>query len=43
MLCNLENFTMDVSGTHTFIGGDGYHSKDGLMIVNFDLGVYKLS
>lgn len=44
MLSNLENFTMDVSGAHTFIGGDGYSSKfHGMMLVRFELGVYTLA
>ena len=28
-ITNLEAFTMDIPGAHTFVGGDGYHSLSG--------------
>ena len=39
-IVNFENFSMDVPGAHTFVGGDGYHSKDGMILCNFNLGRY---
>ena len=34
-IVNFENFSMDVAGAHTFVGMDGYHSKDGMILCNF--------
>ena len=43
MLSSLENFTMDVAHTAPMISMDGYYSKNGLIIANYEMGCYKLS
>ena len=39
-IASFEALTMDVRGMHTFIGMDGYYSKEGKILLEFQIGKY---